>query len=686
MSLRPRTIMLAIGVVFVLAAPVYGGTEAGLVETTTGPVQGVRAGERWRFLGIPYAAAPVGERRWRRPEPAPTWSTPLLADAYGPACPQPAFVASCGTGGLVIGDEDCLTLNVWTPSLDGGPRSVMVYIHGGAFTSGCARLPAEGGLAASDVVLVSIEYRLHALGFFAIDELIGEDADASAGNYGLLDQLFALRWVQDNIAGFGGDPANVTIFGESAGGASVCALLASPLSAGLFRRGIVESGLCNAALPLQTTPGALPPARTAVGRGDAVAEAVDCRGPERLACLRQTSAVDLVLAPLPDGDRILDGLLDTVLPFPAIDGYVLNEQPLLELRAGIAAGQPVVTGSNDDELTVFVSPSQVPTEQAYTERVRAALGDELADAILPLYPVGDFGSPVDAYHHLATDMLFACPAQEIADAVTAGGSEAYLYQFTRVPDGPVCAAIGAYHTLELLYLFDALAVLTMPPLSCTPTAADSGLAAMLQQAWTSFATAGVPETTPAWPLFDPDQVDFFNLRVPFSVDAPLRAGRCAALLSVLRDFDPDGDDVLGDDDNCPQVANSAQQDANLDGVGDACEPTPTASATPVATDTATPVATDTPTPAASDTATAVATATETGTVVATPTVPPAECAADCAGNQVVTIDDLVAAVGIALGTLPHSRCASADIDRNGTVSIDELIRAVRAALTGCPAA
>jgi para-nitrobenzyl esterase len=649
--------------VLVLAVPARAGAEPGLVGTTAGPVQGVRDGARWRFLGIPYAAPPLGERRWRRPAPPTPWSAPFAADAYGPACPQPAFVEYCGSGGPVIGDEDCLTLNVWTPALDDHPRPVLVYIHGGAFTSGCARLRGDGGLAAADVVLVSIEYRLHALGFFAVDELVDEDPDGAAGNYGLLDQLLALRWVQDNIAAFGGDRADVTVFGESAGGVSICALLASPLSSGLFQRAIIESGQCDSALPLRATPGGLAAARTAVGRGDAVADALGCRGPDRLACLRQAPASDLILTPLPDGGRALDRVFG-VLPFPAIDGYVIAEQPLVELRAGGAGGRAVVVGSNADELSVFIDPSRVPTEAAYQAEVRAALGDDLADALLPLYPVADFASPLNAFDTLVTDVFFACHAQAIADAATAGGSAAYLYQFTRVADGPVCAAIGAYHTMELLYLFDALETLAQPPLSCAPNAADVDLAARLQHAWTSFAASGTPQTEPMWPRFDPAGAAFLDFRAPPAVGDALRGGRCAALLDVLRTLDPDEDGVLGGADNCPQVANSSQTDSDGDGVGDACQPTPTATAT--ATPTFSPPPTST---APAPTATA-----------------PPECAADCAGDHVVTIDDLIAAVAIALGSQPSTRCAAADIDGSGTVTIDELVRAVRSALTGCASA
>ncbi len=230
------------------------GAQAGgvVVATAEGPVRGVRGTGATAWLGVPYAAAPVGALRWRAPQPAPARAGVLEAAAAGPACPQIDRPLLQPDAGGRKGEEDCLTLNVWAPNDVAGPAPVMVWIHGGGFIQGSggeaiydgARLAAGQG-----VVVVSLNYRLGALGFLVHPAFVGEHDDhPSAGNWGLLDQLAALRWVRANIGGFGGDPERVTIFGESAGGVSVCSLLASPLAAGLVAGAVMQSGSCEAAL------------------------------------------------------------------------------------------------------------------------------------------------------------------------------------------------------------------------------------------------------------------------------------------------------------------------------------------------------------------------------------------------------------------------------------------------------
>lgn len=318
---------------------------AGLVVTERGPVRGVDEGDTWSWKGIPYAAPPVGQLRWRPPEPPACWSGVLDADAFGPKCLQR------GENGEVVGAEDCLTLNVWAPKGDApeGGWPVMVFVHGGGNVQGSSSETVPGGAPLYDgrflaqregVVVVTLNYRLGALGFLAHEALSAESSDGGSGNYGLMDQIAALEWVRDNVAGFGGDPTRVMLFGESASGVDALALLASPLAEGLFRAVLVQSGGARG-LPLDEAEaeGAERVAETSCGDAEDV-----------LACLRDLDGSTIVeTMPGVVGIGELELGAGSRVFGPVVDGRVLEQPPLQAVEAGAHHAVPFVVGTNLDE-------------------------------------------------------------------------------------------------------------------------------------------------------------------------------------------------------------------------------------------------------------------------------------------------------------------------------------------------
>src|SRR5262245_49533859 len=457
-----------------------------VVATDKGPVRGVTIDKVQAFLGIPYAAAPIGDLRWRPPQDHAGWQGVLEASEFGAHCPQVA--TPYGTPSTT---EDCLFLNVFTPDKTnhGGPHllPVMFWIHGGGLFLGESDGYDPSRLVAEDVVVVTINYRLGALGFLAHPGLTAESSYGGSGDYGLMDQQAALRWVQRNIRAFGGDANNITIFGESAGGYSVHAQLASPLAAGLFHKAIVESGAYS------LTQSSLAAAEV---QGIAFATAAGCGD---IACLRALSVAAVLRA----------GPKSTV--FANIDGFVLTPS----MRSALTSGQfnhvPTIEGSNHDEWRLFVAQTEATTGMpltaaGYIQAIASTLGVSLpfAAVIAAEYPLADYPSPSVALGAVGTDVVFSCNAR-ISSRLLSQFVPTYQYEFND-PTAPMLYfppgsfPTGAYHASELTYIFD----LTGTPVSSPGlTPAQQDLSDAMVGYWTRFARSGNPNSAdgPTWPPY-----------------------------------------------------------------------------------------------------------------------------------------------------------------------------------------
>ncbi|MGE2726851.1 carboxylesterase/lipase family protein [Mycolicibacterium pulveris] len=453
--------------------------DPGVAQTDAGAVRGTVSADHRYFAGIPYAAAPVGPLRWRPPQPVPRWEGLRDATRAGPRCIQDV---SNDVDGRPT-SEDCLTLNVWTPPPSADPRPVMVWIHGGGFTNGSGDIYNARALAGrGDIVVVTLNYRLGALGFLAHPAL-GDGADV--GNYGLADQQAALRWVRNNIAEFGGDPEQVTIAGESAGGMSVCDHLVAPDSAGLFQAAIIQSAPCQAQYELPAAQQVSLRYAAEAGCADAVAAA---------ACLRALPPDQLTRALYYDriGTEQLSG--------PVTGTASLPVDPVIGFAEGRAARVPVLVGTTADEFNLFTALQYVrgrPIDAAhYRELLAEAFGPD-AEAVAQRYSPDRFeGSVPLAYSAATTDGLFACVADRMADALADDDQSVYSYEFddpnAPAPE-PLRAApfpVGAGHSLELRYLFD---VGGAPPL----TPAQQRLSEQVIDYWSQFVATGSPG--PRWP-------------------------------------------------------------------------------------------------------------------------------------------------------------------------------------------
>ena len=450
--------------------------------TANGAVRGLAVGSVDKFLGIPYAAPPVGALRWRPPQPAAGWSGVRDATQFGPHCPQ-----LTSPFGQASTSEDCLYLNVFTPGrrLHASRFPVMVWIHGGALVTGESDDYDPTALVADGVTVVTINYRLGALGFLAHPALA--DANGQSGDYGLMDQQAALRWVQRNIARFGGNRHNVTVFGESAGGLSTLAQVASPQARGLFEKAIVESGSYNLTQA---------PLATAESAGEAFASKVGCTD-QTAVCLRS----------LP---------VSTILAGENAAGYTpnINTEVLPEaLGTAFATGKfnrvPIINGTNRDEWRLFVALDALEgapvTSSNYQSMISSTLGVPAAVAavIAAEYPLSAYPSPSVALGAVGTDATFACPALTIDQSVSKFvPTFAYEFNDENAPElflPPVGFPYGAAHASEIQYLFGLPAAAFPQALS----GQQQQLATVMKTEWTSFAKLGLPFSLGSrfWPLF-----------------------------------------------------------------------------------------------------------------------------------------------------------------------------------------
>ena len=460
------------------------------VDAPAGAVTGLADGDIRVFKGIPYAQPPVDALRWRAPVAMPRWKTARVATGFGPACVQPqGGPASVYAGPPMPVSEDCLTLNVWTPA-HASKAPVFVWIHGGALLTGSSREPLYDGKRMADrgVIVVSINYRLGVLGWLAHPGLSAESSQRISGNYGLLDQVAALRWVRANIAAFGGDPANVTIAGESAGALSVMYLMEAPGARGLFARAVSESGYMISMADLKKSVYGAP---SGEAQGQMLAGAL--QAPD-IAAMRGMDAQTLTdtAAKLGFG------------PFGVVDGVVLPEQMVTAFDKGRQAPVPLLVGFNQGEIRslMMLAPKPPATAAAYETTIRNRYGD-LADAFLRLYPAADYRQSIIA---TTRDGLYGWTAEKMARRQTAIGQPAYLYLFDHGYPAEDDAGLHAFHASELPFVFGTIDR-TGPHWPTIPDAAPQrALSDAMVDYWTSFARDGHPVAAqaPAWPRLADD--------------------------------------------------------------------------------------------------------------------------------------------------------------------------------------
>lgn len=512
-----------------------------VINTIYGPVKGALTPGAAEFLGVRYAAPPTGSLRWMPPQPPAPWSTPMDATQFGNACPQ------TGVAGVPT-DEDCLFLNVYIPrgcdqsgrhdaadaacdaeGADGADFSyhhrhhhhrhhhpVMVWIHGGGLEFGASNFYDPTPLVTNgNVIVVTINYRLDALGFLAHPALSAETAYHGSGNYGFMDQQFATRWVKQNIAAFGGDPDNVTIFGESAGGLSVLSNLASPVAAGLFNRAIAESGIYDGPL-------VFPSLGAAESLGTTFATDVGC-ATQTAVCLRSVPVQTLI-----NHEADIESAFGVLLP--DVDGHVLTQSPDTAFESGEFNRVPLINGTNHDEYRYFVALLFDLTTGPITSVEYASLLDlvfgSTAPAVLAEYPLANYASPDLAYATLITDLAFSCSAL-LTDQALSQYVRTYAYEFADENAPPVFPPVsfpqGAEHFIEVQYLFN-LSAFGEPTVPFTES--QQRLSDTMIRYWTDFAKSGNPNSdekeVPLWTKFSgpPTHEVFQSLLPPSPVSEP----------------------------------------------------------------------------------------------------------------------------------------------------------------------
>ena len=475
------------------------------VTIETGSLEGVTEGGVTAFKGIPYAAPPIGDLRWQPPQSAANWSGTRDSSAYGPDCKQLPFPGDAAPLG-VESSEDCLYANVWRPADPSSSKlPVMVWFYGGGFVNGGSSPAVYDGsqFGRDGVILVSFNYRLGRFGFFAHPALTQEDPEGLHGNYAYMDQIAALKWVQRNIAAFGGDPSNVTIFGESAGGGSVLTMLTSPLAKGLFQKAIIESGGGRGGLfpprYLDHDSEAGVPSAESVGVKFAESVGITGDGPEALAALRKLPADDVVA-------KLNMATMGTpTYAGPMIDGKVVVETPAAAFEAGHATEVPLIIGANSqdfgfprgrtiDDLLAPFGPDK--------EKARAAYDPDKTGAV---FLVGS---------KIAADQMMVAPARDLARLMAAKGQPSYEYRFSYVAESLREKWKGAPHATEIPFVFDTVEARYGKDL----TAADKAAAQAMHTYWVNFAKTGSPngDGVPEWPRYSTAEDILLN----FTDDGP----------------------------------------------------------------------------------------------------------------------------------------------------------------------
>lgn len=477
------------------SAPVQ--TVAGLITGTATTHPNVRA-----YLGIPFAAPPVGKARWQPPHALAPWTGTRAADHFSASCmqPGPSAFGPWTLEFLLRGpvSEDCLYLNLWTAAKRTERRPVLVYVYGGGFGSGSGDVPVYEGthLATKGLVVITINYRVGALGFMAHPELTAESPAHASGNYGLLDQVAALEWVRDNVAAFGGDPKRVTVSGQSAGAMSVALLTASPLARGLFQRAIVESG--PGALVSMGVPGMRGLARPlADAERDGVALAA-AKGAKSLPELRALPAAEFARASGRFG--------------PDVDGLFLADDMAALVAAGKVNDVPLLTGLNADEGSASPTYGHLSAEQ-FKQQVAQRFA-ERANELLARYPARPAAEASRSQITSARDAAVAGVQRMLSDRARTAHTPAFAYYFDRVIPWPEHPEFGAFHTSEVPYVFGTLDALPRPW-----STVDRRLSEAMMAYWVNFATRGDPNGPglPKWPAFAPTKANFMELGINVGV-------------------------------------------------------------------------------------------------------------------------------------------------------------------------
>jgi len=477
--------------IFLLVSVHFYAQSLKTVKVAEGTLEGVEEEGLTVFKGVPFAAPPVGELRWKAPQALKKWEGVQKADKFGPACPQMSFFPTAKNDN----SEDCLYLNIWTPAKSANEKlPVMVWIYGGGFAMGTTNIPSNYGdkLAKQGVILVSIAYRVGPLGFMCHPDLTAESPNKVSGNYGLLDQIAGLKWVQKNIAAFGGDPSKVTIFGESAGGISVSMLCASPLTKGLFRAAISESGGSFGPVKETRVIGGTPTLKGGEKQGVEFAKRM---GVNSLAELRKLDPEKW----MKDPGAQMGGF------WPVVDGYVITDDQYKLYEKGIYNDINVIIGTNSDEGAMFVRPSKPDDYKKYVEQTFG----KFAGDVLKLYPGNTEQETYTSQADIFRETAFAWPSWTWARLQRkTGKSNVFVYYFDQQqPQSPWMQTKlrGASHAYEVGFVFNHL--------DQNATENDQKLSAIMSKYWTNFAKTGDPngEGLPKWPLFEENKASVLNL-------------------------------------------------------------------------------------------------------------------------------------------------------------------------------
>ena len=498
---------ISLGLTFLIASAAAASAENAncatdgpdIVCTEQGAVRGVAEDDTLAFKGMPYARPPVGALRWRPTEAAASWQGVRDGSRYGPMCPQII-------GKDVKGEEDCLYINVWRPrTIPVAPLPVMVWLTGGGNhalsgegSGGFGGLTYSGAnLVPQGVIFVSYNPRLGVLGFLAHSSLDAERPEKISGNYGSLDQIAMLRWLKRNIAAFGGDPNRIFLFGTSAGGGNICALMTSPLT-----RGLIHGVAMQSSVPMGCEIQTMADAKAGTGRRVATTTGCDTAA-DVAACLRSKSVTDIISA--------LPGTF-TVLPRPYgpnMDGHIFPEQPIKLIAEGKYPAMPVIIGTTSEETSPWANTAgQVTDETSYAAAIEKVFGTAARERILATYPVKSYPTPRTAFMQVTTDAEFTCQSRRVSRALFKVQTQpVYRYIFAHAQENdPALKAGGASHTIEHAFLFPGRG-------KYQPTDADVAIARRMVGYWTRMATTGNPNGRgdPQWPAYSPDNDAYLEI-------------------------------------------------------------------------------------------------------------------------------------------------------------------------------